>query len=408
MVDTPPASRLDVELVEADKIAWYRLAFPPLLEKIYQRETRSRRFGRYRLFGAIGILVFMLYGLVDKFYLSDVYPLIYPWRFYFLPGFSLLTILLGYWPPFQRWYELSVVVAHTAYTLALIWFFSLSQMPAAQHYYSGVMMCLVFTMFGLRIPFRLACYGSLLCIGYLGLVLSRAQFMDDTARSLIFILMLSCVWLSLLGLFQLEKEARRNYLLTLALQRDHLQLQHGFRQLQQLSAVDSLTGLFNRGYFDQQLQQHWSSRLQLRHDIALLFVDVDDFKKYNDSQGHQMGDTALIRVAQVLSRNATRYQACPARYGGEEFVLLLLGCDLQQAVELAEQIRHEVEALALPHPRSQCSAVVTISVGIAAAHYSINQPSEWLVRTADAALYQAKQQGRNRIVSMHACQPRAH
>lgn len=399
----PP--RLEQELASANQLPWYQLAFPPVLEESYQRATREQRWRRYRILGGVGIVVFMLYGLVDKFYLADAYDRIWPWRWLLLPGAGLLSILSSFWAPLQRWYEWSVALVSTVFVLALIWFSSLSSTPTAQHYYSGVMLCLVFIMFGLRLPFRLACYSSIVSLGYLGRVLLDWQFLDEGSRSLIFIMMISSVLLGLLGLFQLEKEVRRSYLLTQRLQRDNRQLQQNFHSLQQLSSSDGLTRLFNRRYFDQQLQTVWESRLQQQADIALLFIDVDYFKKYNDSQGHQMGDEALIKVAQVINRHAEPLHGCAARYGGEEFVLLLAACNVQQATRLAERLRSDVEALALPHPSSLCSQVVTISIGIAVAHATIDQKAEWLVRTADAALYQAKKQGRNRIVTMHSCQP---
>lgn len=399
---TPPPEQ---ELAAADRQAWYQLNFPPVLEEAYLHATGEQRLRRYRLFGAIGIVVFMLYGLVDKFYLADAYERIWMWRWLILPGMGTLSIIGSYWAPLRRWYELCVVGVSTGCVLALTWFFSLSHMPTAQHYYGGVMLCLVFIMFGLRIPFRLACYSSAISLSYLGWVLLDWHFLDQATRSLIFILVISSVLLGLLGLYQLEKEARRSYLLAQELQRDHRQLQQGFKYLQQISSVDGLTGLFNRRYFNQQLQTVWDARLHNKADIALLFVDVDYFKKYNDSQGHQMGDDALIRVAQVIGRHAEALNGCAARYGGEEFVLLLGNCTVGQATRLAEQLRQDVEALALPHPSSLCSQVVTISIGIAVAHASINQKPDWLVSTADAAVYQAKKLGRNRIVTMHSCQP---
>lgn len=400
-----PASRLEQDLAFAEKQPWFQLRFPQALEQSFQASTLDQRVRRYRVFGALGIVVFMMYGLVDKYYLADVYGRIWMWRWLILPGIGVASILSSFCPPLRRWYEYSVVLSGTSFVLALIWFFSISRMPTAQHYYGGVMLCLVFLMFGLRIPFRLACYSSVVSLLYLGWVLVDWPFLEQSTRSLIFILVISCVLLGLLGLFQLEKEARRGYVLSQQLQRDHRQLQQGFRYLQQLSSADGLTGLHNRRYFDQQLQTVWEARLRQKSDIALLFFDVDYFKKYNDSQGHQMGDDALIQVARVIGRHADACQGCAARYGGEEFVLLLSACNLRQAGQLAEQIRQDVEALALPHPTSQCGQVVTISIGLAVAHASISQKPDWLVRTADAALYQAKKQGRNCIVTMHSCQP---
>jgi len=386
-------------------IPWYQLAFPAEQEARFRQDGQENRFRRYRLFGAIGIVVFMLYGLVDKYYLPDAYPQTWPWRWLILPALGACSIALSFLPSFQRWYERSTAILNTLFTLALVWFFSLSHMPTAQHYYGGVMLCLVYMMFGLRIPFRLACAGCIVSLAYLGWVLLHWPFPEEADRSLIFILVISCILLGLLGLFQLEKEERRSYSLAMELERDHKQLQQGFRHLQQLSSIDGLSGLFNRRYFDEKLQLLWATRLQKKQDIALLFIDVDYFKNYNDSLGHLMGDEALIQVAMVLKRWADSVNGCAARYGGEEFVLLLDGSAALLIKHLADCIRADVEALSLPHPSSACSRVITVSIGAACAHATINQKSDWLVQTADAAVYQAKKQGRNCTVMLQSCVP---
>ncbi|WP_217475949.1 GGDEF domain-containing protein [Stutzerimonas stutzeri] len=156
---------------------------------------------------------------------------------------------------------------------------------------------------------------------------------------------------------------------------------------------DALTGLANRRSFDVALRQ---TLLQARRDgqpLALLLLDLDNFKAYNDSLGHPAGD-ALIRVfADVLGRFARRPMDLAARVGGEEFALLLLDCDAQAAQVIAGQLLHALAERAVPHPASPRSAYVTTSIGIAM--WGAGQSAEQLYQAADAALYTAKQAGKN-------------
>ncbi|MEN2507125.1 diguanylate cyclase [Stutzerimonas stutzeri] len=156
---------------------------------------------------------------------------------------------------------------------------------------------------------------------------------------------------------------------------------------------DSLTGLANRRSFDAALRQ---TLLQARRDgqpLALLLLDLDNFKAYNDSLGHPAGD-ALIRVfAEVLGRFSRRPMDLAARVGGEEFALLLLDCDAQAAQAIAGQILAALAERAVPHPASPRSAYVTTSIGIAM--WRSGQNAEQLYQAADAALYEAKQAGKN-------------
>lgn len=156
---------------------------------------------------------------------------------------------------------------------------------------------------------------------------------------------------------------------------------------------DSLTGLANRRSFDAAVRQ---TLLQARRDgqpLALLLIDLDNFKAYNDSLGHPAGD-ALIRVfADVLGRFARRPMDLAARVGGEEFALLLLDCDAQAAQVIAGQLLQALAERAVPHPASPRSAYVTTSIGIAM--WRAGQSAEQLYQAADAALYTAKQAGKN-------------
>lgn len=167
--------------------------------------------------------------------------------------------------------------------------------------------------------------------------------------------------------------------------------------LSRLSFVDALTGLANRRRFDVASQEEWRRARRAGQPLALLLADIDGFKRYNDVLGHQEGDRCLARVAGVFAAAVGRAGDLAARYGGEEFVVLLPGADAGAARRLAEQIRRDCEALALPHPEGPAGPVVTLSLGLAACVPSEDMSLEQLLAQADAALYRAKQQGRNRV-----------
>ena len=173
------------------------------------------------------------------------------------------------------------------------------------------------------------------------------------------------------------------------------ELEEANQRLSTLSTTDSLTGLANRRKFDQVWQTEWQRAMRQGTRLAVIMLDVDFFKRYNDHCGHQAGDACLQQVANILAGGIQRAGELVARYGGEEFVLVLPGADLAQAQASAERIRAAVQAAAIPHPNSPLGPVVTISLGLAASIPDIGTHPEQLLHAADDALYQAKAQGRN-------------
>lgn len=179
-------------------------------------------------------------------------------------------------------------------------------------------------------------------------------------------------------------------------QQDQLHAQS--MELQRLSYNDGMTGLANRRRFDQALAISWALAQRNRTSVALIMCDVDYFKPYNDHYGHLRGDDALRKVAAVIKRVVPRQSDLAARYGGEEFAILLPDTGETGAVEVAERIQHELEALAIPHAASRIGSVLTLSLGIAAIEPVAQQQPRELVQRADEALYAAKAAGRNRIM----------
>lgn len=169
--------------------------------------------------------------------------------------------------------------------------------------------------------------------------------------------------------------------------------------LKQLSLSDGLTGVANRRSFDQSLEREWAAHEHSGESMALLLVDVDCFKAFNDALGHPGGDECLRVLAQTLTRVASGARVHLSRYGGEEFVLLLAGADLADARRLADALRSAVEQLALHHPNSPVARYVTVSIGVSAARPEPTSRPQSLLISADRALYAAKKAGRNCVVA---------
>ena len=158
--------------------------------------------------------------------------------------------------------------------------------------------------------------------------------------------------------------------------------------LHRMSNTDALTETANRRHFDDTLTLEWRRGIRSAMPVSLVMVDIDFFKPFNDTHGHQAGDELLRKVAQTLQSRLHRAGDLVARYGGEEFAILLSGVDREHAREIAERARADVEAL----------DVITISAGVATMTPSRDESPDALVRTADGALYEAKRAGRNRVI----------
>lgn len=166
--------------------------------------------------------------------------------------------------------------------------------------------------------------------------------------------------------------------------------------LQRLSETDSLTGVANRRKFENLLKEKWELAARKRHFLSIIMLDVDHFKRFNDSFGHPRGDRCLIMIAEAINRVVKRTPGMVARYGGEEFVILAEG-DPEQAHKTGHRIISEVRRLAIPHVPETGNDCVTVSLGIASLKPTSETKAVELLQRADAALYRAKQEGRNRL-----------
>ena len=169
-------------------------------------------------------------------------------------------------------------------------------------------------------------------------------------------------------------------------------------ELEKLVNLDGLTQIANRRCFDDRLTIEWQRLSREQQPIGLLLFDIDYFKRYNDCYGHQVGDECLMSIAQTVQKALSRPADLVARYGGEEFAVILPNTNLDGAFKVAEQIRGVIASLAIPHQNSKISNIVTVSVGVTSLIPNPQQKPSTLIKQADIALYNAKQQGRNRAI----------
>lgn len=192
-----------------------------------------------------------------------------------------------------------------------------------------------------------------------------------------------------------DRQHRENYLQNCMIELNRIELMQQAQQLSLLSKQDALTGLANRRYLDETLDNEWRRALRHETPLTIMMVDIDYFKAYNDTLGHLKGDECLKEIAIAISSIAARSGDLVARYGGEEFLLLFPMTNSQQALIQVERLMNAIDKIAIKHPCSDVSPQVTISVGVATTIPRLNDSISAFVARADHALYKAKTNGRN-------------
>jgi diguanylate cyclase (GGDEF)-like protein len=200
-----------------------------------------------------------------------------------------------------------------------------------------------------------------------------------------------------------RKERERQLLQTAELLEDaNKRLHDAIEQLRHLSNMDGLTGVSNRRRFEEVFIEEWNRACRFKEPLSVIMIDIDCFKAYNDTYGHQKGDECLRRVAGAMQSSLKRAGDFVARYGGEEFVVVLPGIGISDALKTAEMLQEKVKALCIPHASSASCSHVSLSMGVASVAPDQNHTQKELIEAADKALYAAKAGGRNRVKIFNA------
>ncbi|MDY8107661.1 EAL domain-containing protein [Fulvimarina sp. 2208YS6-2-32] len=394
MSDTVLNENVQAELA----LPWYAGRRRELVRLYDERREASRRSAtRYTMW--VAVIIYTGFALADYFLIYDVFVLTVLVRF----TFGALTLAVT---EFMFRSRSSADMIDDICGLAIIacyaaWLFSATQTAdvlALSYYlvYGALFMMVASLFFDFPIPIALRTCLAILAGGLVS-VYWIPQPMENYGLAFA-IFYFGCFAAVSYVNWKLDRERYYVFLNALKAEIGQREVEKRGNDLLMLSRTDPLTGLFNRRATDEKLARFWQGWLQSEQSFAILLIDVDYFKPYNDHYGHQNGDECLVRLADVFSSIARSRDCATGRYGGEEFIFIMPTDDLPSVIELAETIRTSVERLGLLHDmRPDGRKAVTISIGAAVCHSSQSDTIEALIHEADRALYRAKDQGRNRI-----------
>ena len=381
-----------------------RMAFPALVEQRFEQDEGPQRRRALVLAGTIGLLIYASFLLNDLHIRQEIFRQAVLWRSVALVfGAGVLTAIHRQWVG-AAWRErlLSMAIVVVMGCSCVI----LDETQSQARLYDPFAFSLIFLAGNISLPlrFRAAVGTSVACLALAALYIAPDDRLPVQARIFAMALMSGTAVFTVQACYSIERSSRLSYLLRL---RETLASRAAERRADgfaRLSQTDALTGLPNRRAFELAIDSRWRSGAASARWLALVLIDIDNFKPYNDTFGHPAGDACLTRVARAM-HDVLPHDGFLARIGGEEFVAVLEGASAAQCQAAAERLRRAVEALGLPNPQAGGAGLVTISLGVALRPPGGGGEMHAMVASADAALYRAKHGGRNRLA--HASQPGA-
>jgi diguanylate cyclase (GGDEF)-like protein len=365
------------------KRGFARLRFGGLLEKEFREFYVLQNLPRARLSGLIALILVLAVTCIDLVLGAATGAELNSLRLgVLLPLVAVVGIAISL-PAAQRYYTEVAAVGVTLIGFVVTYIAHLASLQGASYVLAGLVLTILYACLFLGLLFDIA-------IGIAALLVLTHFVMGLVLHSPLNELYYMTAILGAAGViggistYNLEHALRTNFLET--------------RLLNELAERDGLTGLYNRRIFDDYIGRVWRQSRREAVAVEIIFIDIDYFKIYNDLYGHQAGDDCLKKVASSIARCAKRPFDFLARYGGEEFVLVLYGPPDDYARSLPEQIRCDVMDLMIPHAGSEAAKFVTVSVGVAFARAGSSRSLNGAIQIADEAMYQAKREGRNRVV----------
>jgi diguanylate cyclase (GGDEF)-like protein len=365
---------------------WLRFDAP--LEREFQQAQFTANRERVRFNLVLAAVLVAAFAVMDRWLLGSATQFIPDiLRFGVLLPLILLAIVCIQSRPAPRVYPLAIQIIAPVAGICVVLIETRAARAGVQLVFAAVVIATTYIYFLTGMRFYAALRSNLVVLAtYLAVALAADLPEQQVAYSGTLLVLANLVGAAVC--YNLETANRISYLEA--------------RLLGEMVARDGLTGIHNRRMFDERIAELWQQALRGQVPLAMLLIDIDCFKPFNDRYGHQAGDEALRRVAAVLSRVARRPLDVTARFGGEEFATVLYDVERSFVIEVAEGIRAEIEAMAVPHERSTAGPVLTVSVGGACVRPRPGRHHQGLIQLADQALYAAKHQGRNRILVMES------
>jgi len=382
--------QIDLLISRGLNLVW----FPKELEVIYKDQYKNEAAHEFRYRAPI-ILCLYLYLSFGTYQvlptdLRTAWVAYYGW----VGMIIVFAWLLAFIPSMNRWFDYYVClgsIGAVALTFTLINVFEHGQNNVLFHAAMMYAVVIIYGFVGMR--FYTAMFAGW-SGGLIGIAISvwLNGSIDWTYLNRTY------TFSSFLGMalaYAIDRQHRENYLQDCMIELNRLELMRQAQQLSILSQQDALTGLANRRYLDEVLENEWKRSIRHEVPITIMMIDIDFFKLYNDTLGHIQGDQCLRRIAILLGSISSRSGDLAARYGGEEFLLLFSMTDKDQALIQVQRLMQLMQNIGIAHPRSNVSKYVTISVGVATTTPHLNDSLSEFISQADHALYVAKNNGRN-------------
>jgi diguanylate cyclase (GGDEF)-like protein len=360
-------------------------------EEPLESEFRSEHRSRLRVWNRLAILVsastVLLFVVLDHYVLSAEHSRVTNMvRFGLHVPCVILMLVLTTKRFYERWYELGISFVAPMFGIGTVVMAAFSPPQEVPLVGARLLLASFFFYFMLGLRFREAARSNLLVFAALVIAFLAGTMPTATATYLMALLLTANI-IGLAGSYALEHANRTAF------------LEH--RQLTEVATHDGLTTLLNRAAFEDQIRRVWQQAQRDRQTVAVIMIDIDYFKAYNDRYGHIAGDDCLRRVSSAL-RDAARRRPLDfvARYGGEELVAVLYGADKSYGESISRSLLTAVRELRIPHANSETQPFVTVSVGVVSVDAYRIATHDAAVALADQALYAAKHQGRDRYVAM--------
>ncbi|NEU14996.1 GGDEF domain-containing protein [Methylobacterium sp. BTF04] len=370
----------------------FGVRFTKIIEENFNEATKAPRAAFFIRLAIVGTIIYNLFLFLDAIIVPDVIRELIIMQLAIATPITCFCILAIGLSKIDTNY--ATMISVTAMLICTLAAFIVSRAEHVGLY--GCLFCLFMTAVNVAQAWSFRWALTLTAVTNIAVTIAAVMHpsLDTPTRIFIIILLASASHYSLVGNYRIDSSVRRAYLFALRESLRASLLDESNVQLTILANLDGLTGIGNRRYFDKTLAKLWTDQ-EDRREIALLLLDIDHFKRLNDTHGHQAGDVCLQQVARCLAEQTVRRGQIVARYGGEEFALILADTNLGDAFYTAEEVRGAIEALVI-YRDDGTALKITVSIGCASITPHADMSYSEIVAAADAALYIAKNTGRNR------------
>ncbi|MBB3950682.1 GGDEF domain-containing protein [Aureimonas jatrophae] len=370
------------------------LRLPSGPREAFARDTEQQRVRQLRATVVLGLVFYNLYNLSNFILMQELGWVPTILRLLVTAAGGALVWCIPHLG--LRLREALVAIAMTVASLVPVLLFWLTRSSLGPYSYSDFLLTVVFACVIMVLRFPAAIFYNLVCMPLAFAAIWTQPALQTELRLALTLQTGTAMTFLLVGNWLIQRMQRQSYVEVWMRTREATELEAARRSFAALSTTDALTGISNRRRFDEVLAEAHARARAAGVPYALLMIDVDHFKGFNDAYGHPAGDACLRSVADVLACEAADCDALVARYGGEEFAVVLRGATREDGERLARRLLMGVEARRLPHgQRPDAAAIVTVSIGVAAFEEAFALPTA-VLHAADAALYEAKRHGRNR------------